>query len=106
MAMSKVDFINLVAENLNSEVAIAVRGKRITKSVVTEVVNELLDTLVDVVEDGEEGDGVNFTGYFSVQVVKAKARTGRNPQNGEVVPIPERLRVKLIPKKNLKDAKA
>lgn len=102
--MNRVEFINVMMEALNSEEAIAKRGKKVAKKLVIEIVDEFLETLVDVIETAEEGEGVNFTGYFSAEVVKSAERKGRNLQTGEEIPIPEGLRVKLTPRTHLKQA--
>ena len=47
----------------------------------------------DFAMNHKKGDKVAWPGFGSFSTSKSKARTGRNPQTGEVIPIPARKRV-------------
>jgi DNA-binding protein HU-beta len=49
------------------------------------------------------GDKLTLTGFMSIEQVKRKARTGRNPQTGETIQVPASNAVKLTPGATLKD---
>lgn len=115
--MNKVQFIDVMVGNLNSEKAVEERGKKVTKKLVTEIVDELLDSLVEVTAQGE---GVNFPGVLATSVKETKARTAINPKmltelkkqgvDAEIarqqatVPVPAGRKVSVSPKKYLKQA--
>ncbi|MEO0077525.1 MAG: HU family DNA-binding protein [candidate division WOR-3 bacterium] len=66
--------------------------------------NEALDATLGLIA-GElaRGGRVVLVGFGTFAVRRARARTGRNPQTGEAVPIPARRRVVFRPGKLLKD---
>ena len=49
------------------------------------------------------GDKITLPGFGTFKVVETAARTGRNPQTGELVEIPAKRKVKFNPTKALKD---
>ena len=51
----------------------------------------------------KKGGSVTLVGFGSWSVTKRAARTGRNPQTGEPVEIPERMAVKFAAGKALED---
>ncbi len=67
--------------------------------------NQALDVTLDLIA-GElaRGSRVVLVGFGTFAVRRARARTGRNPQTGETVPIPAGRRVVFRPGKLLKDA--
>lgn len=50
------------------------------------------------------GDRVGLVGFGSFERQPRKARTGRNPQTGEVLEIPEGMAVRFHPGKDFKEA--
>lgn len=78
--MNKKELVNKIA---------AVTGKSKVES------KFMLDSIVDIIENVvKEGDEVILPGHFSVKKELRPARSGRNPQTGEVIEIAE----KYIPK--------
>ena len=68
-------------------------------------VNGVLDALFEVLETSvAQGEKVTIPGWFSVERTVRKARTGRNPQTGESIEIPEGHSVKLSAGSKLKAA--
>ncbi len=61
----------------------------------------MTDTIIDTLADGEK---VQMVGFGSFEVKNRATRIGRNPQTGEVVPIPPSRAVVFRPGKKLKDA--
>jgi DNA-binding protein HU-beta len=80
---------------------VAKTGK--TNKDVTEIVSSALDTIRECLEAGEEVRLINF-GVFSVK--KTAARPGVNPKTREKMEVPEKMRVKFAPGKELNDAVA
>ncbi|MBI4179930.1 integration host factor subunit beta [bacterium] len=59
------------------------------------VVRDVLDQFLDrVVESLGEGRRIELRNFGVFEVVQRKAKKGRNPKTGEVVPIPARKAVK------------
>lgn len=88
--LTKVNFVEQVAERTGSSKADA---KRIVEASL-EVIQE---TLI-------EGGQVNFTGFGSFKTTERKERNGHNPQTGEKMVIPAAKIPKFTPGKGLKDA--
>ena len=64
-----------------------------------------LDAFLEIVcEEVSAGREVNVTGYMKFSQVKRKARMGRNPRTGELVPVPATTAVKFQPGTRLKAA--
>jgi len=80
---------------------VAKTGK--TNKDVTEIITSALDCIRECLEAGEEVRLINF-GVFSVK--KTAARPGVNPKTREKMEVPEKMRVKFAPGKELNDAVA
>ncbi len=80
---------------------VAKTGK--TNKDVTEIMTSTLDAIRECLEAGEEVRLINF-GVFSVK--KSAARPGVNPKTREKMEVPEKMRVKFAPGKELNDAVA
>lgn len=59
-----------------------------SKRVVIAVIESLLKNVIEALVNGEN---VRFAGFGKFEAKKRAARTGRNPQTNEVVPIPEKI---------------
>lgn len=67
-------------------------------------VEQMLNSFIGIVQDSlAKGDEVKLAGLGSFKVKSAAARTGRNPQTGEPIEIPEHGSIKFTPAKELKD---
>lgn len=67
-------------------------------------VHTMLNTLLDRIEESvANGDSVSITGFGSLVLRKRAARTGRNPQTGEVLKIAAHNAVGFKAGKNFKD---
>lgn len=73
----------------------------VAQSVVDSVLTGLDKVLVSSVRSGSE---VRWTGLFTLDVVTRAARSGRNPQTGAALSIPEGLQTRLRPGARLKAA--
>ncbi|GAB6934881.1 MAG: HU family DNA-binding protein [Calditerricola sp.] len=73
--MNKQDIIARIAEKSG-----------LTKKDVETVVNAVLDEITEALRAGEK---VQFVGFGTFETRKRAARTGRNPQTGETINIPE-----------------
>ena len=51
---------------------------------------KLLNSFTDAVFKNVRKEGVKLTGFGTFSAAKRQARTGRNPQTGEEIKIPER----------------
>ncbi|GAB6932058.1 HU family DNA-binding protein [Calditerricola satsumensis] len=58
----------------------------LTKKDVETVVNAVLEEITEALRAGEK---VQFVGFGTFETRKRSARTGRNPQTGETINIPE-----------------
>ena len=68
-------------------------------------VNGVLDAVFEVfTEQVKQGEKVTIPGGLAVERTKRAARTGRNPQTGETIQIPEGYSVKLSAGSKLKAA--
>ncbi len=64
----------------------------------------MLEALMEAVMGAlKKGSRVTLTGFGTFMVSQRKARTGRNPQSGEVIKIPARKVAKFKPGKMLRD---
>lgn len=70
-----------------------------TAADVDKVLTSLETVLVKAISDG---DKVQLPGFLTVESVTRAARTGRNPQTGETMEIPESKSVKLTAGSRLK----
>jgi DNA-binding protein HU-beta len=78
--MTKAELIEKLAEKLE-----------LSKAKTNEVLTTVVDTIKESLENNEK---VPLTGFGTVETVVRPARTGRNPQTGEALQIPERRAVK------------
>lgn len=74
--MNKADLVSRVARDTKS-----------TKVQVARVVDSFLG---QIVRSLKKGDRASLVGFGTFTVVRRRARTGRNPQTGESIPIPSR----------------
>lgn len=79
-AVTKRDFVVQISYKLG-----------VKQLVVRDVLDQFLDRVIDALAEGRRIELRNF-GVF--QIVQRKAKKGRNPKTGEVVPIPARKAVK------------
>lgn len=79
-AVTKRDFVVQISYKLG-----------VKQIVVRDVVDQFLDRVIESLAEGRRIELRNF-GVF--EVVQRKAKKGRNPKTGEVVPIPSRKAVK------------
>lgn len=64
----------------------------------------VLDATFDAIEDGMiSGDGVKISGFGSFETPVRAARSGRNPQTGEKITIPEMKGIRFKPSSTLKN---
>jgi DNA-binding protein HU-beta len=80
--MNKTELIDAIASKTG-----------IAKSTVDEVLKGMTDVVESTVAAGD--DKILIPGFVSFQRVKRAARTGRNPQTGEVIQIPASRTVKV-----------
>ena len=73
---------------------------RIKQLVVKEVVQEVFSAILDALKEGKKIEIRNF-GVFKVKL--RKARVGRNPKTGDVVPVPQRNTVTFKPGLEMKE---
>jgi DNA-binding protein HU-beta len=88
--MTKAELVEKVAKNAE-----------ITKVKAEAAVKALLDGVTGALKTGGK---VTFVGFGSFSVSDRKARTGRNPQTGKEIKIPERKAVSFTVGKLLKEA--
>jgi len=86
--MIKNDFVEKVAETTG-----------LNKVIVKKIIEEFLGSLREALYESRRIELRNF-GVFSVK--KRKPKIGRNPKTGEVVTVPERLKVVFKPSKIFK----
>lgn len=72
--------------NKNQLVANIAEKSGLTKKDVELVINNLLDEITNALAKGEK---VQFVGFGTFETRKRSSRTGRNPQTGETINIPE-----------------
>lgn len=67
-------------------------------------VETAVDALLGAISDGlAAGDRVRIVGFGSFEVRRRAARTGRNPQTGEEIAIPERAVPAFVPGSELRE---
>ena len=71
-----------------------------SKKVVSDVVRSFVDVIVQSVASGER---VSLVGFGTWVGKVFKARKGRNPQNGAIIEIPQKLVPKFIAGKSFKE---
>ncbi len=72
----------------------------VTKQVATTVVDTVLESIGDSLGAGQD---VQIRGFGNFKVTTRAARTGKNPQTGEQMQIPEKQVIKFRPAKDLSD---
>ncbi|PWI58451.1 HU family DNA-binding protein [Sulfoacidibacillus thermotolerans] len=87
--MNKVDLINKVVDKT-----------QLRKKDVEIAINAMLESISEALA---EGDKVQLIGFGTFETRKRAARSGRNPQTGEVISIPESLVPAFKPGNKLKD---
>lgn len=90
--MNKHDFVKAIAEKTD-----------FTQKDVTTVLDGYMSVVTDALA---AGDSIKLTGFGTFGTVSRAARTGRNPQTGEVIEIPASRAVKFKAGKTLKTAVA
>ena len=91
---------NILKKDLVAQVA---EAEGFTKKDTEAVIDAFIDSVVGHLEDGT---AVQLTGFGKFEVVESAPRAGRNPQTGEELHIPAKLRPKFRAGKNLKEAVA
>lgn len=81
--------------------AAVARSADLDQTTVSNVLNHLDRVLLAAAKDGA---AVNWPGLLTLDVVTRAARSGRNPQTGEAMEIPEGQQVRLRPGTRLKRA--
>lgn len=87
--MNKVDLINKVTDKT-----------QLKKKDIEVAINAMLESISEALA---EGDKVQLIGFGTFETRKRAARSGRNPQTGEVISIPESLVPAFKPGNKLKD---
>jgi DNA-binding protein HU-beta len=72
----------------------------LTKKASREAVDAITSVITDTLARQEK---VTLVGFGTFQVVERKARTGRNPQTGEIIQIPAKKAPKFKPGKGLRE---
>lgn len=76
-----------------AELVDAIAGRTgVSKSTVDDVIKGMTETIE---ENVSTGDKIAIPGFVSFQKVQRAARTGRNPQTGDVIDIPASATVKV-----------
>ena len=88
--MNKTELIAAMAES--ADISKAAAGKA------------LFGCLEAVTDSLGKGENVTLIGFGTFSAVKRDARTGRNPQTGKAIKIPEKTVAKFKPGKKLADA--
>jgi DNA-binding protein HU-beta len=88
--MNKSEFISAIAEKSG-----------LTKSASEKALNAFTSVVTEELSNGEK---VQLVGFGTFEAVTQGARTGRNPQTGETMDIPEKVVPKFKAGKSLKEA--
>jgi nucleoid DNA-binding protein len=88
-SMNKADLVSKVSEIVG------------TNKEAREVVECVFGNMTAALKGGEE---VKLSGFGTFKVKERKARTGRNPQTGDVIKIEKKKTARFTPAKALKDA--
>ncbi|MBC8555562.1 MAG: HU family DNA-binding protein [Candidatus Brocadiales bacterium] len=91
-ALNKTELIEKIASSTS-----------LTKSSASSAVNLVFDTITSTLK---KGNSVSIPNFGSFDVVKRKARNGRNPQTGETIKIKATKAPRFKAGKGLKDATA
>ena len=88
--MNKSELIDAIADDTG-----------VAKSTVDEIIKSMTETIESTVAKGEK---IQIPGFVSFEKVRRAARTGRNPQTGDVIKIPASNTVKVSAGARLKSA--
>lgn len=67
-------------------------------------IQQMVDDVFDLIADGlAKGEKIDLRGFGTFSVRESAARTGRNPQTGQPIPIPARRVPGFKPGKELKE---
>jgi len=88
--MTKADLVALIAKDTE-----------LTQTKAEAVLKSIIRTIADTIEN--EGT-IQLIGFGSFKTIIRPARTGRNPNTGDAIAIPEKKIVRFIPGKKLRDA--
>ena len=88
--MNKQDFITHIANQHDC-----------TKVEAEKTIDMFTSSVIDVIGKGNE---ISLVGFGKFYTTKIKARTGRNPRNGQPVEIPTKILAKFSAGQKLKDA--
>jgi len=72
----------------------------LTKENIRNIINATTKTIKNALSNGEK---VTLVDFGTFQVIKKKARRGRNPQTGEEIQIPAKKVPKFVPGKGLRE---
>ena len=89
--MNKKELINFISEN-----GPGIFPLKKIEGFLDDILNVLSEELV-------KGGSITLVGFGTFKVVQRKAKTGRNPQNGETIKIPPKKVVLFKPSKTLKE---
>lgn len=95
--MTQREFIKAVTDDVNK----AEGEKKLSVKDVTRVISSATSTVTDAIV---KGDKVQLAGFGIFESTIRAARTGRSPQTGETIQIPEKRVPKFKASKTLKDA--
>lgn len=87
--MNKVELVGQVSNQTGLT-------KKASKEAIDATTSVITDTLV-------RGEKVTLIGFGTFQITERKARTGRNPQTGETVHMPDKKVSKFMPGKGLRE---
>ncbi len=90
--MNKAESVKLIADKAGA-----------SQKQTIDIINAYHETIIEAVAGG---DTVTYVGFGAYLPIHKKARTGRNPQTGEAIEIPEAYVPKFRPGKEFKDAVA
>lgn len=87
--------------NKNELIDVIARAASISKTEANRALDAFIETVTSTLR---EGGNVVLAGFGSFITSKRSARTGRNPQTGQTMQIPEAVVARFKPGKNLKAA--
>lgn len=92
--MNKKGKVELVEElvALSTEQAEETGGKKLTKKASSELVDLFTQAVKNLV--AEEGDVLTLQNFLRIEKYKSPATNRRNPQTGETIAVPEKVRTK------------
>lgn len=87
MKNGKNDLINKMVEVYNGQ-----EDGRLTKIEAAKVLAVFQESVIALVQD--EGDSLDLQSFLKIEKVLGAARKGRNPQTGEIIETPAKVRTK------------